>query len=239
MVLPSTAGAQKFCDHGPARQFITIDAHALFGGSAISQNYMGCFPEIREIDSNMGISYGGGFGAEFNIRDYLALGTQINFLINTNRVNLAVSNFNVTSVSNVFVHNRYYYVNVPVYMSFKFNLAPHLRWNIDGGFYYSYGVGGRQRQNVYTSSVNQLGQLINHVTSTRTDYFNNQGTFINRFLRGDLGLYAATGLTIKRHYHLGVRAAVGFKNVSTVEPSGITNPNIHNFNLQMVVGYKF
>lgn len=226
-------------DSRQAQRFFETDIHLMVGGSTVMQNYTSCFPEIRELSSSMGTGWGVGLSAELGLRSYLALGTQINLLASSNRVDFAISNENATSVSNVFLKNRFYYLNFPVYLSFKLALTPSVRWNVDGGFYYSYGVGGHQRQAAYTSIVNPMGQLITRSTVTHPAYFENDGTFINRFLRGDIGLYAATSLTVRTHYSVGVRTMVGFKNTSTVGENGIKNPRIQNLNLMMVLGYKF
>lgn len=236
---PATGAAVTFCDHGPSRRFMETGIQFMVGGSTVTQNYKSCFQEIRQISSSMSTGWGFGMSAEFGIREYLALGTQINLLINNNSIDFAVSNDNATSVSNIFLNNRFYYLNFPVYVSFRFNLAPTVRWNIDGGFYYSYGIGGSQKQTVYNSTVNSLGQLINRVTVSKPGYFEDENTFINRYLRGDLGLYLASGLTIRSHYMIGVRSMMGFKNTSTVGENGLINPRIHNLNLMMVLGYKF
>lgn len=239
VLVPCGANALKFCDHGPAKDLVAVDVHALFGGAAISQNYMGCFSEIREINATMGTAWGAGVTAEFGFRDYLGIGTQLNVIFNTNSVNVAVSNFNATSVSNVFLHNHYNYINVPVYATFKFNITENLRWNVDAGFYYGYGFSGWQRQAAYTSTVNELGQLVNRVTVTKPDYFKNPDTFVNSYRRSDAGIHLSTGLIIFRHYRIGLRSTIGLKNVSTVGENGIINPNIHNFNLMMEIGYRF
>ncbi len=239
IITPALLKAQVFCDHSPATRFFESEIHVMVGGSSITQNYMSCFSEIRELNASMGTAWGAGVKAELGLRNFLSIGTQINLIVNNNKTDLAISNDNATSLSNVFLENRYYYINIPVYMSFRFNLASSIRWNVDGGIYYSYGIGGSQKQTAYTSTVNPLGQLINRITVSKPGYFNNEETFINSFRRSDIGLHIATGLTFNYTYTVGVRSMIGFKNISTVGESGISNPNIHNINLMLVLGYKF
>ncbi|MCM1110280.1 MAG: PorT family protein [Clostridium sp.] len=231
------AGGVIFCDKSPAKNFLETGLQFLIGGSAQTQNYTGCFNEVREVNTSMGTAWGVGATATFGIRGYLALGTELNIVVNNNRTDIATSNDNATSVSNIFLRNRYYYANIPVYMSFRFNLAPKIRWDVDAGLYYSYGFGGSQRQTVYNSQVNALGELVNRVVTTKPSFFNNSATFINEYYRGDIGLHLATGLTVARRYRIGVRSQIGMKNIS--HTSGLVNPRIHNINLMLTLGYHF
>lgn len=221
----------------PPLRFVELDLHALAGGSSVTQNYMGTFPEIRELNSSMGAAYGVGAGAVFNFSGFLGLGTELNLTVNHNKIDMAVANDDATAVSNIFLRNRYWYANVPVYMSFRFSIAGLVRLNLDAGMYYSYGIAGRQKQTIYNSTVNDLGQLIPRVISTRPDYFNDGGTFINRFRRSDIGLHLGAGLTFGGHITVGARFQLGLKNVSFTD--GVNNPNIHNINVMAMAGYKF
>lgn len=232
------AAAQKdFFDRGKAPKFVEAELHLLLGGTAQTENYMSCFPEIREINSTMNFAWGAGAVAELGLRDYLAIGTQLNVIMGNTRVDMAVSNDEATSVSGIYLNNRFYYINIPLYISFRFNVARNLRWNVDGGLYYSYGFAGKQKQTVYTSMVNELGNLVSRVTTTRPSFYNDRGTFINSFYRGDIGLHIATGLNFAKHYHVGVQGSIGLKNIS--HTTGIRNPNIHNISIFFTLGYRF
>lgn len=234
-LLPLVADAQ-FVDYGAPSQFVETDVHILGGTTGIIQNYGSAFSEITEMNSSSGAGYGVGAGAVFGLRGWLGLGTELNFVVGHNKLNMAVGN-NITSVSNIFIRNRYVYTNIPVYMSFRFNILTGLRWNIDAGLYYSYGIAGSQKQTIYNSSVNELGQIVPRVETSRPGYFNDSNTFINSFRRSDIGLHLATSLLFGRHVTLGVRSQIGFKNISFND--GIRNPRIHNISLLAMVGYKF
>lgn len=233
----TAAAQQPLCDKSRPDRPIDIELHALVGGTAQLQNYMGCFSEIRQLNTTMGCGAGAGAVAELAFRDFIALGTQINFLVYNNRTDMAVSNDQATSVSNVFIQNRLYYLNFPVYVSFRFNAAQNLKWNIDLGGYYSYGIGGFQKQTAYSSMINELGQLVNRVVTTRSHIFNNSETFLNEYYRGDLGIHLSTGLTFARHYHIGVTSDFGVRNIS--HRNGIVNPDIHNITVMFNAGYRF
>lgn len=235
--VPSRAKADGFISFAPAKQFVELDVHILAGGTGITQNYQKSFPQIRELNSSMGAAYGVGAGAVFGFSSFLGLGTQLNLTTCHNKLDMAVSNDDATSVSNIFISNRYLYANIPVYLSFRFNLLGALRWNVDAGFYYAYGLTGKQKQTIYNSTVNDLGQLVPRVVETKPDYFHSEATFINAFYRSDIGLHLATGLQFGSHITLGCQFQIGFKNVAYT--SGLVNPNIHNTNIMASLGYKF
>lgn len=232
-----SATARDFFDRGPASKFIELDLHVMLGGSALNQNYKSCFSEVKELGSAMGVSGGVGASGEIGLRDFLALGTQLNVIVANSRLDIAVSNDNQTSISNIFLNNRAYYINIPLYLSFRFNPASNLRWNVDGGVYYAYGFAGSQKQTIFNSMVNDLGELISQVSSTKPSFFGSDQTFVNKFLRGDIGVHIATGLLFARHYHIGLTADFGIKNISST--AGIKNPTIHNTLVLATLGYRF
>lgn len=229
---------RPFVDTLAPSRFVNVGVHASVGNSTLTQNYRSSFPQISQLNVSAGWSFGAGANVEFGLRDFMWLGTEANLLIDNNSIDMIVNeDQSATSVSNIFLRNHYYYLNIPVYMSFKFNLAPTVRWNIDGGIYYSYGLGGNQRQNVYSSRVNEIGQLVATKYEIKTDYFNDSRSFINSYHRGDIGLHLATGLTFGSRISVGARMQFGFKNVANTV--GVTHPNIHNLSFTGTLGYWF
>lgn len=234
---PGRAYSQEFISFAPARQFLEVDVHLLGGGSGITQNYASCFSEIREINNSMGGSYGAGAGAVFGLNTFLGLGTEFNLLVNHSRTDMGVSNDDATSVSNVFLRNRYCYANIPVFMSFRFHVLGPIRWNIDAGLFYQYGISGSQSQTIFNSVINDLGQLVPRVVKSKPDYFNSKDTFIHSYRRSDIGLHLSTALQFGRHFAIGARIQFGFKNVARTD--GIVCPRIHNYDFHAMAAYKF
>lgn len=234
---PERACAQQFVSFAPARQFLEVDVHLLGGGSGVTQNYASCFPEIREINNSMGGSYGVGAGAVFGLNTFFGLGTELNILLNHGRTDMGVSNDDATSVSNVFLRNRYCYANIPVFMSFRFHVLGPIRWNVDAGLFYQYGLSGSQDQTIFNSVINDLGQLVPRVVKSKPDYFNSKDTFIHSYRRSDIGLHLSTALQFGRHFAIGARLQFGFKNVARTD--GIVCPRIHNYDFHALAAYKF
>lgn len=235
VALPSRA--QSFVDYGPAPEFLDIEVRAHIGNSMITENYLGCFPSISQMNTSPGSSLGIGASAVFGLRDWIGIGTAINLLHNRYRIDMAVSADEVSSISNIFLRNSATYFEFPVFMQFRFNVARNVRWRVEPGLYYAYGIGGSQRQDIYNAQVNSLGQLVSTVLSAKPGYFSDTSSFINSFRRSDIGLHLATSLQLRR-VSVGFQLNVGFKNIAYIPGGrGIVTPNIHNLWYALTVGY--
>lgn len=221
---------------GSGMRLLDIDLHAMVGGSYVSENYMDCFTEITDINTNMGVAYGLGLGAKFNLSRTVGLGTGINLVRNRGTIDIAVGGQQTQNISNVFQRNTYYAFDFPVYLSYSPSIATGLRWNFDLGLYYSYGIKGTQKNTVYDAKINELGQLMMTRTVLKTGFYSD-GAFINGFRRADIGLHIATGITVLEHLKLGLRGHFGLKNVART--AGIKDPSCHNLSFMAVAGWVF
>jgi len=237
MALPLCARSEDFVDFSPAKRFIEVDIHALGGFGSVLQNYKKQFPQIQNLNVNKGESFGLGFRAVFGIKEFLGFGTALDVTTNSYNIDMAVIGSDNASMSAVFIDNRTYTVNVPVFVSFRFGVDRSVRWSVDCGFYYAYGFAGKQKQRIYRADVNAMDELVPQLVNTSTDYYHSAATFINAFNRGDLGLHLATYVNFGPHLVVGARYQLGFKNIS--RSSGVVNPSIHNQYFQGVVGYRF
>lgn len=224
-------------EHGRPADFINLDVRIMTGGSYMTENYTSCYPEISDINTSMRPSFGAGVGARFNIRRFLGLGTELNFTRNAFNVDMGVVGYGGRSVSNVFQRNTYYKVDIPVYVSLIFNLAGVAKWNIDTGLYYAYGISGKQKNTIYDTRSNELGQVMMSVTPYTADFYNDSKAFINSYDRGDIGVHLATGLTFSNHFKVGVRAHFGMSNPA--KSTGLVRPNCHTMEFLACVGWQF
>ncbi len=232
------ASAQSFVDYGPAPRFLELEIHGIAGNSRITENYVGCFPMISQMNTSPGTSLGVGVAAVFGLRNWLGLGTEANILRGNYRMDLAVSAEDGSSMSNIFLRNGMTYLEIPLYLQFRFNIARNVRWRVNGGVYYAYGLAGHQSQDIYNAQVNQLGQLVSTSISIKPSYFCNGSTFINAFRRSDIGIHLATSLLFGR-VSIGGRLGIGLKNIAYIPGGrGIVTPNIHNINYTLTVGYR-
>lgn len=227
----------QFIDTGKSNRLIETEAHILIGGSYVTNNYTDVFPEISDMNSSMRTAWGAGIGVKFNFNRFIAVGTEMNLTFNSTRLNFNVTSEDSRHFSEVDLRNSFRYLNVPIYASFCFNLAKSVKWNVDGGFYYAYGTGGKQKSTIYTTSMNDLGQLIFDDGSSVSGYFNDSRSFINSYYRTDVGLHIATGLTFYNRIALGIRTQYGLKNSAKTE--GVSHPSCHNYNFFVTLGYIF
>lgn len=235
LLMPVMASGQMV-NHGKPDTFLETDVHLLFGGSYVTDNYRDCYREISDINNSMGSAWGVGFGVKFNFTSFVGLGTEINYLRNSGKMDMAVIAEGKSYVSNVFVKNRYRSFNIPIYMSFGFDLARNVKWNVDGGMYLDFGSSGSQRTTIYNAVINDLGQLATSINRQKTDYYNNDKAFLNSYRSFDTGLHIATGLTFMKKVTVAVRGQFGFRNVANSD--GIVKPNSHNIKLFATIGYK-
>lgn len=234
----SLQASTPFISHERPSRFIDVELHALVGGSTVTQNYTSCFPQISEMDLTLGTAVGAGARACILFSDFIGLGCEANILINNYKMSMAVANDDAMSMTTGFIHNHYYTACFPVFITLNFNLGPVVKWNIDGGMYYTYGLSGRSKTTLYSASINELGQLITSSTNEKVSYYNSPETFITSSYRGDLGLHLSTGLTFASHYTLGIQTQIGFKNVAHAY-NAIVTPNVHNVNFLCSLGYRF
>ncbi len=236
MFMPQCLRAQTM---GGSRQekFLDTEVHLLLGGSYVTENYMNCYSEISNLNNSMGVAWGVGVAVKFNLSKSIGLGTELNYLRNSGKMDLAVTTDGKPNISNVFIKNNYRSMNVPVYASFGLNLAGSVRWNVDGGLFFDFGTSGSQSATIYTASVNGVGQLVTNTTKQKTDYYDNDRAFLNSYHKFDMGLHLATGLTFMRKISVGIRGQIGFRNVA--DSDGIVKPNSHNLRLFATAGYVF
>lgn len=218
--------------------FLESEVHLLLGGSYVTDNYMSSYSQISDLNNSMGFAWGLGVSVKFNLSSMVGLGTELNYLRNSGKMDMAITSAGtdgLINVSNVFMKNSYRSLNVPVYVRFGFGIARNVKWNVDGGLYFDFGTSGSQKATIYSARVNELGQLATVIARQKTDYYNDDKAFLNSYRSFDMGLHLATGLTFKQKISIAVRGQFGFRNVA--ESEGIVKPNSHNIRLFATIGY--
>lgn len=231
------ASGQSFIDYGPAPKFLELTLQGMAGGATASQNYHKIYKRIQNHNVNMGNSFALGARGVFGLRDYLGFGTAVNVMLNRYNIDMAIVGADNSSMSAVFVNNTTWTLNVPVFISFRFNVAHSVRWNVDGGFYYAYGFGGRQKQKIYRAEINEVDELVPEIEYISTPYYHSRRTLFNVFNRGDIGLHIGSSLNFGPHLMVGFQTQYGFKN--SARANGTDKPSVHNINIHGVIGYRF
>lgn len=228
--------AEEVATDASAR-FVSVNLHLTGGLAYTTNNYVKCFPEISDLNSSVGPAIGIGVEGAMRLGARWSVGTALNITRSSRRMDMAVSVAGAQSVSNVFQSNHYYQIDVPVFMRWNHSIADGVRWNIDMGLYYAYGLGGKQKNTIYDAKTNDLGQLITSKSELEAGYYTDSDAFINSYRRADIGLHLGIGLTFRGHITVGVRSHLGVKDVA--HSQGIVNPSAHNVDMVGVIGWTF
>lgn len=219
-------------------KFIECDVHGLVGASVFTQDYRDHVPSISEISTSAGCGWGLGATVQFAFKDFFALGTSLDFVAHNSGYSMVLIDADGRGTQNsVFVSNQGFSATVPVYVSFRFNLADRVRWNVDVGNYFSLGLGGSQKADTYTTTLNELGQVVTKYQRYEWDYFNEKRPLIHAIDDFDYGVLIGTGLLIHDHYKVGIEARISAKNATTDE--GVIHPSVRNHLFAMKLGYQF
>ncbi|MBE6318324.1 MAG: PorT family protein [Bacteroidales bacterium] len=227
----------KFMNLDTASRFIECDVHALVGVSVFAQDYQKHVPMMSEVSSSPGCGWGIGATVRFALKDYLAIGTQLDVLALNNKYSMIMVDPNNHSQISAIVTNQSYCISIPVFASLRFNIDENVKWNIDLGCYYNFGIGGTQKGDTYTTFKNNIGQVVTEYKHYKWDYYNEKHPLIHGIDDIDFGFIIGTGILVYNHYKVGVEARICTKNATTDE--GTIRPNVKSHLLAMKIGYQF
>lgn len=232
-------GATKpfFSTDRPA-SMVEVGLHGIVGATAITENYASQIPGIDKADSHPGLGIGAGARVSFVLRDYLALTTGLDMLWGHHKCTMTTMGDGTPYVNNIYLSNRYLYARVPVLMSFRFNVADKARWIVDAGVYFATGISGRQKADIYTTGVNELGQLVTERYRESWPYFRSDAGLIHSAHSFDFGLQFGSGFCFRGHYTAGVTFSYGLKDAA--KPLGpLGKVSMHNIDWLCYLGYQF
>lgn len=240
--IPAMAGERPLFDTSrPVGAGISVGVHYTIGATSVLENYASVIGGVAAMDVTPGVGTGVGATVEFGIRNYLALGTQFDFMLGNHRYSMVMLNPDMERQSTLMVRNHYYWADVPVYFSLRLNLAPHTRLNVDLGAYFGFGIGGRQTASIYNIYANSIGQTVVSSSDDRWPYYGSGGdgsmVLLNKVSRVDIGLHTGLGLTVREHYMVGAVFHVGCRNLAI--PTAAFSPEYHTIQCQFKLGYIF
>lgn len=236
-VAPALAG-KPFFSTSRSTEIVEADVHILAGATYVTQNYASEIAGVDKADSHPGLGLGFGSKVSFPFRDYLALSTGLDLLWGHNTCDMTVIGDGTGNVNHVYLSNRYLYTRVPVLLSLRFNMADNARWVIDMGFYGSIGVAGKQKADIYTTGVNQLGQLVTTHYKNSWNYFRSDTGFIHGVHSFDFGLQLGSSICFRDHYVAGVTFTYGLKDAACAF-GPLRGVSMHNIDWLCHIGYKF
>jgi hypothetical protein len=234
----ASAQSVEFVDRGKPDHLVEVGLHIGDGVSTILQNYAKQVPGLAEFNiapCNMNT-----FGAsvELPFRNYLSLGTGLDFTISNYHWSMTLLDASSNTLNSLYTNNHFYAVNVPVFISPRFNLGENVMWTSEIGGYMSFAVGnGTSKTHAYASSTNSLGQSQVTEMLYERKYFKDDEPIINGVTTTDYGLHLATGMRFYKHFSLKAVFQVGVRNLAI--NYGVLDITNRNISLAFKAGYIF
>ncbi len=238
----SQASAQPMLDTSRPARLLNLDVHVGDGVFTVRQNYARQLVNVTSFTLTPGNTFAIGAEALLNVRNFFGIGTGLDFAVNNYDFNATMlddgQNGTMANLNTLYSDNRFYTIDIPIYMRFSFDLSHdrRIRWINEAGAYIRYGVGGRTDISTYRSSINPLGQLQVTYANYHNSYFDDDSGIINKICRSDAGFHLATGLTFNRFMIKGVFHA-GLRNIA--RNFGVLDTKVHTMSMIFKAGYIF
>lgn len=228
---------ERLYDLNAPTKLIEVNPFIGVGISSVLQNYSSVIPGLSDFLLSPGFALDGGVDVKININNAIGIGTGLNFGICNADFAMNLLENSTGSISSIFMRNHYYQLQVPVYVSVSLNLRRKLKWIIEGGGYYSHGLGGKMKASGYTSGMNSLGQPTVTHAYYEQDYFDNKSPIINGVKNTDFGIHIGTGFVYNVHYTLKAVLETGIPNLAINH--GVLDVKYRNISLLWKFGYIF
>lgn len=226
-----------FIDTRRPDNFVELDIHAGVGAYSMLQNYGSAVPDCADFTLTPGALTQIGAGAVLPIRGFFAVGTGIDFNINNFYYSMTVLHPAAGTLNTLYTRNHFYSFDVPLFLSFRFNLGTKVRWDNELGSYLTFGVGGHTKTTAYTSSTNELGQSQVSEVHYDRDYYNDDDAIINGVAKLDWGLHLGTGIVVNRNFMLKCVMHLGAHDLA--KNFGVLSVHNHTLNLTFKAGWVF
>lgn len=204
------AFASDFLDTG-------VPDKAISFGVRFGLNSTGQSTSLKGYSDNVSHNRGTGFiiggVVDLNIRQFFSV--QPGFFFENRSYDYTVVRYDQAqqSLQNDLGHTRSNSFTLPVLASFKFQLSHTVRWNVDIGPYFGFGLGGSDDREIIglkvASNPSEVSKYEHFVVDG--DYYGN-GQWRHR--KFDWGVKIGTGLRLSDHYVFNVYYMGGLKNVS-------------------------
>lgn len=228
---------EPFIDTARSDHFIELGVHIGDGASTIRQNYSAQIPNVTDLILTPGNRFDVGFTAVLPLRNFFGIGTGIDFNVNNYYWSMTTLDRTSGSMGVINARSRYYTIELPAYLQFRFNLGSSVQWRNELGIYLDLGAGGHQVLKSLSSYTNELGQSQVTETSYRQKYYTMDDAAINGFNDLDWGMRLATSVVVRRHWSVGCVFNVGTRDVA--RNTGVFDVRVHNMNVTFKLGYIF
>ncbi|MDD2961010.1 MAG: porin family protein [Muribaculaceae bacterium] len=230
--------ASEFMDSSPASKPIGLGIRLGITSSSVGMNTKDIYPDLKKGITEWGAGFEVGAVVNLNIKNFFTL--QPGFFFQNKSYNSTLINMNSANqkLENALGHSRFYYFQIPVLCSFRFNITNELKWNVDFGPYFAFGIGGDTKYESFSTEINN-GNAIIESRDYKYDYFGDSNSYNVRMKSFDWGFKIGTGLTFLQHYSLSVYYNIGCKNVANNHQSFLKDPSAKNKQWSFTLGYDF
>jgi len=155
--------------------------------------------------SSWGTGFDAGVVADIAFRDFIAIQPGIFYESRSSSYTYIWSH--ADAVRDVVVgHTLNYAFQIPVLASVRFNLSDNVRWSVDFGPTFSFGIGKHDEGRYFLPQEYNFSE----------GYYKNR----NRF---EVGLKIGTGLNVRDHYYVGIHYIAGLRDVFKADGLGGRN----------------
>lgn len=230
--------ADDFMDKGASRSFIEFGVRFGINSSSQKINHKDIYSDIQRAFTEWKTGFEIGAVIDLNIKDYLVLQPGLFFQNKSYDYTVLSANFGSGEMTQMLGHTRFYYFQIPVLVSLRFNLSHDFRWHVDFGPYFAFGLGGDNEMEVFSARINEGDGMI-----LRKDYkekfFGDGDKQIVGMEAFDWGMKLGTAFTFKRHYSLGIHYNHGFRNIAKSNINHLKKASAYNREWVVSLGYNF
>lgn len=233
----STAYASDFIDTSNADKQIGIGVRFGINSSSLTNNFRSVYPSVNKCLTEWGTGFETGLVVNLNIKNFFTI--QPGFLFQNKSLDYTLINSDASNgtLANMFAHSRYYYFQVPILASFRFNLGDDLKLLAEAGPYFGFGLGGDTKYEQISTVIGEGKSELRYLNYKRNFFGKSDGVTVshNKF---DWGFKFGVGVLFREHYSFTIYYNAGCKNIANNSVFSV-NPVNKTKEWSFTLGYDF
>lgn len=211
----ASAFATDLVDKSASSSLLTFGVRAGWNSSGQSVS-------LDDVPGKTNFNWGSGFVlgavADLNVRNFFSIQPGIFYENRSFDYSVIDNRPSQQMLHTIYGHTRFNLISIPVLASFKFNVSNTVKWFVEAGPYFAFGLGGDDE--VEDISVNVSSSMDDGVSNyiynpyTRDYYGNDPDESDWQHETFHWGLKAGTGLKMFKHFVVGIHYQFGFNNIS-------------------------
>ncbi|MEF9923832.1 MAG: porin family protein [Muribaculaceae bacterium] len=230
--------AINFLDTSTPDSRISLGIRIGVNSSNQGLNLTKIYPDVKKGYTEWKAGFDVGAVVDLNINNFFTIQPGFFFQNRSYDYTIITSNFNAGMLANKFGHTRNYSFQIPMLLSFRFNLSNDFRWHLDFGPYIAFGLGGYNKIDSYATKVTENANVIVNKQYEHDYYTDSDGTMIG-MSKFDWGFKMGTAFSFRNHYYLGIHYNAGCKNVANPHANFLEKASAKNKSWSVSLGYDF